>query len=183
MEKNYMKSLNLNKAVPVLLSLMLTVPAYAAKTGSDAQSAQILSTIAAIDQNEILLAVQATNKSPSSDVMGFAKMMIDDHGKNLGEALALADKIHAVPVNPNPDNLHNKGTTELVTLAALDGDKFSSAYVDAMVAGHEAALKLIDTKLMNAAKNDELKTFLTDTRAAVAHHLDEAKKLQESMKS
>lgn len=176
-----MKSLNL--ALFSLLSLIFVLPAQAAFVVSDPQSSQILSTIVALDENEILLAVQATNKNPSSNVLDFAKMMIDDHGKNMTMALDLANKIHALPLNGNPDNIHDKGTKELSTLAALDADRYNSGYIDAMVSGHEAVLNMLDTKLLTAAKNSDLKAFLTDTRAAVAHHLDAAKKVQAEMKS
>ena len=89
----------------------------------------------------------------------------------------------AMPINANPQDLHSKGSAELVKLAAKSGDEYNKAYVDAMVAGHEQALKLIDNNLLKNAKNSDLKSFMTDTRAAVSHHLDEAKKLQEKMKA
>lgn len=44
-------------------------------------------------------------------------------------------------------------------------------------------LDLIDKKLMPTAKSDEMKKFITDTRAVVAEHLEHAKKLQADLKS
>jgi putative membrane protein len=165
-----------------LLICMLGIPMYVA-AANDSTSAGILSTIITIDQNEILAAVQALNSDTSSDVTDFANMMLKDHGKNLTEALALANKIHALPINPNPSDMHNQGSKELVTLGGEEGKEYEKAYVAAMVKGHTGALKLITDKFLKTAKNDDLKTFLTNTKEAVAHHLEEAKKLQDSMKS
>jgi putative membrane protein len=171
--------------VNVLVATLFVNPAFAAskkiKTQSPANSAQILSTIVALDANEILAGVQASNKNPSWSVSDFAKMMVKDHGKNMTEALELANQTHSIPLNPNPDNLHDKGAKELVMLAPLSGDAYNKAYVDAMVKGHEAALSTIDNKLMKSASNADIKNFLTDTRAAVAHHLEEAQKLQKKL--
>jgi putative membrane protein len=175
-----MKLIQISKTVILFSTLFLSVSAFAG--APDSQSGSILSTVVALDQNEVLAGIQATYKNPSSDVNDFAKMMIDDHGKNMSEALELANKIGATTINPNPQDLHTKGSAELVKLAAKSGDDYNKAYVDAMVAGHEAALKMIDTNLLKNAKNSDLKSFMTDTRAAVAHHLDEAKKLQAKMK-
>jgi putative membrane protein len=175
-----MKASKILKITTLLISLSLLAPISAS---ANASSASILSTIVTIDGNEILAAVQTLNKNSSSNVTDFAKTMIEEHGKNLTEALALANKIHALPLNPNPDDLHTKGANELVKLSAAEGTQYDKDYADAMVKGHTAALHLIDMKLMKAADNADLKSFLTNTRAAVAHHLEEAKKLQAALQS
>jgi putative membrane protein len=117
-------------------------------------------------------------------VADFAKMMMDQHGSNLNQILEMANKAHIKALN---GGLSNKLTTEanedLIKLGGLQGEQFEKAYVDAMVKGHEAALGLIDNKLMKEARTELMKQFLSDTRTVVAHHLESAKKLQESMKS
>ncbi len=175
-----MKSLKKFKIASLLVCLLAT-PVYAA--ANDSVSAGILSTIITIDQNEILAAVQALNTDSTSDVTDFANTMVKEHGKNLTDAIALANKIHAMPINPNPEDMHTKGSKELVMLGAKEGKDYEKAYVDAMVKGHAEALKLITDKFLKTAKNADLKTFLMDTKEAVAHHLEEAKKLQDSFKS
>jgi putative membrane protein len=47
-----------------------------------------------------------------------------------------------------------------------------------MVAGHDEALKLLDTKLIPAATDDAVKRHLATTRKHVATHLEKAKALQ-----
>ena len=179
-----MKCHKLIQFTAVALAVLSIAPAYAdakKNTGNSAQAAQMLSAVVAIDSNEILIGAQAKNSNASSDVSDFAKMMVEEHGKNLTEAVALANKLHVTSLNANPNGLRDKGVKELTTLGANDGDAYNKPYVDAMVKGHEAALSAVDG-MLKTVKDADLKTFLTDTRTAVEHHLDDAKKLQEKLK-
>lgn len=191
------------KLLTLASSLALTLaisPVYASathptpmtsKTAAPATSMKItpaeigtLSTIAAIDKAEIIVAVVASNKKPSSDVADYAKMMIEMHGDNLTQILEMANTLHALPLKGGEtDMIQSSNAKDTAALAALSGDQFDKAYIDAMVKGHQGALNLIDTKLMKTAKSDEIKKFVTDTRAVVVQHLDAAKKIQDSMKS
>ncbi len=138
-----------------------------------------LATIAAIDKLEILLGVIASNKKTSSGVADFAKMMIDQHGSNLTQLLEMVNNMHASSLKGGAsEDIHTQGMKAMMMLGGLQGDAFDKAYVDAMVKGHQAALDMIDQKLMKTATSDDVKKFLTDTRAAVVQHLDAAKKLQ-----
>ena len=75
------------------------------------------------------------------------------------------------------------GSQALLQLGALQGKQFDTAYVNAMVSGHQFALNLIDQKLMQTAQSPEMKKFMMETRATVAMHLACAQKLQKSMQS
>lgn len=141
-----------------------------------------LATVAAIDKSEIMLGVVATHKKTNSGVMDYAKMMIDMHGSNLTEILEMRNHYHNLALtSPMANKLKSQSMKDMLALGALQGDNFDKAYVDAMVKGHQAALDLIDHQLLQTAKSDAIKKFLTDTRAVVVQHLDDAKKLQEKM--
>lgn len=138
-----------------------------------------LADIATIDKNEILLAIIASNKQAHSKVVDFAKLMIEQHGSNLSQLLEIANQFNVMSLTGNESSkLAAQGNEEMMKLSKLQGDQFDRAYVDAMVTGHEAALKLIDNHLMKTAKTESIKKFLSDTRSAVVSHLDKAKKLQ-----
>jgi len=173
----------------LIMATLIINPSYAAhktdesKPATSISSAEMgtLATVAAIDKNEILIGVVASNKKLDSSVTDFAKMMIDQHGDNLTQILEMVD---AHPLTSSEaDKLAAEGKAALMKLGAMQSDAFAAAYVNAMVKGHEAALNLIDQHLMKTAKSEEVKKFLTDTRAAVATHLEHAKQLQEKMKS
>lgn len=161
----------------VLFTLGTSFTAHAQSLNSAEKST--LATIATIDKNEILISVVAENKKVSSDVIDFAKMMINQHGSNLAQILDMEQQLKTGPLTGGEsETLAKQGKEALIKIGGLDGDAFASAYADAMVKGHEGALNLIDTKLMKTAKTDEMKKFLTDTRAAVQMHLEHAKKMQ-----
>lgn len=169
----------------LVIGTLAMSPVYAADKASNTMtSAEIgsLATVAAVDKNEILLGVIALNKKLNSDINDFANMMIDQHGSNMTQILSMVNNGHSL-TGGEADKLASDGKKEMMKLGAMNGDAFATAYVDAMVKGHEAVLKMIDDQLMKTAKTEEIKNFLTDTRAAVANHLEHAKKLQEKMKS
>lgn len=144
----------------------------------------VLATIAAIDTDEILLSVIATNKKPNSDVKDFANMMIEQHGSNLTQIIAMVTKDHALPLaGGDAEKMLAAGKKEMVALGGLEGKAFDMAYADAMVKGHQGALDLIDKHLMKTVKTEEVKQFLTETREVVKHHLEDAKKLQSELKA
>ncbi len=149
---------------------------------STSDEINILADIAVIDKTEIILGVVASNKKVSADVMDFAKFLIDHHGSNLTQVLEMAHNLHLKSLNSNQSNkLATEGNEAMMKLGSLQGKQFDKAYIDAMVKGHQAALDLIDTQLMKQAKTESIKSFLSNTRAAVAQHLDMAKKIQQNL--
>jgi putative membrane protein len=173
------------------LGIMLTANTLYAKSETTAkptltsQEIGTLATIATIDKGEILISIVALNKKDNSILTDFAKMMVDQHGANLTQILDMVDSAHAKSLSSSEaEKLAADGKKALLTVGELPGgDQFNKAYVDAMVSGHQAALNLIDHSLMKTAKSEDMKKFLTDTRATVADHLEHAKKLQEKMKA
>ncbi|WP_244940970.1 DUF4142 domain-containing protein [Legionella sainthelensi] len=142
----------------------------------------ILADIAVIDKTEIILAAVASNKKVSTGVMDFAKFLIDHHGSNLTQVLEIAHNLHFTSLNSNQANkLTTEGNEAMMKLGGLQGKQFDTAYIDAMVKGHQGALDLIDTQLMKKAKTESIKSFLINTRAAVAQHLEMAKKIQQNL--
>ena len=159
-------------------------------TADDAKSsksgmgdAEVLGFLVAVNENKILAAAEAKNKKVSAPIMAYAKMLHEDHGKNLVETLKIGKKIDVVPLEaPAVDALRVKGAGELAVLLPLDGETFAAAYIAAMIKGHTEVLKLIDTKLLASTTNDELKSHVTASRAHIAHHLKAAQDIQSGMK-
>ncbi len=179
---NLVKSLMLGTT----LGMLIATPLYAnhSTTGSTTtslSSAEIgtLATIAAIDKNEILVSVVASNKKTDSGVADFAKMMIEQHGSNLTQIIEMAHNMHVSSLaGGEAEKISAQGKKDMMALGALPGNEFDKAYVNAMVKRHQAALDLIEHQLMKTAKSEEIKKFLTDTKAAVERHLADAKKLK-----
>src|SRR5690606_85960 len=85
-----------------------------------------------------------------------------------------------VPSDPEVAAMRQKHEAERQRLSALDGEAFASAWVDAMVKGHEEALAKLDNELIPGASDAGVRQHLQDTRAAISRHLDTARSLQSS---
>lgn len=150
-----------------------------AANGNKAADAEIIATVATIDVNEVLAAAQAGTKKISQPVLAYAKMLHEAHGANMGKGLMLGQQIGVTPANTAAvEALAVKGAGELAAIVPLDGTAFESAYLAAMVKGHTEVLSMIDGKLAASANNEGVKKHLTESRAAVAAHLEQAKSLQ-----
>jgi predicted outer membrane protein len=141
--------------------------------------AEVLGLVGAVNDNEIVAAMEAGKKKLSQPVADYAKMLHMDHGMNLEKTLMLGQKIDVTPMETaEVDKLRVKGAGELAMLVPLTGDTFSAAYLAAMIKGHTEVLDMIDNQLLKRAAHEAVKAHLTDTRASVAKHLAAAKQLR-----
>lgn len=83
------------------------------------------------------------------------------------------------PADPGIAAMRQQHDAARKRLAALDGDAFAAAWLEAMVKGHEDALTKIDA-LLPTATHEGVGRHLRDTREAVAAHLDTARELQKA---
>lgn len=136
--------------------------------------AAALGVLNAINEHEIATSEQALAKGVTGPVADYARMMIDQHGQNRTQTSALGPDADAQDAQAQ----RQKAEQERSTLDQLEGEAYSKAYVDAMVKGHQDALTLIDTRLLPAATDDNVRAFLTASREHVAMHLERGRALQ-----
>lgn len=74
--------------------------------------------------------------------------------------------------------MRQKHESERTRLAALEGEEFERAWIEAMVRGHTEALAKLDNELIPGAGDSGVSQHLRDTRAAIQRHLDTAQSLQ-----
>lgn len=188
-----MKKYLLSFALVLSLSSFFALPASAANDNNttnyqmkpaDEQKkiADIFKIIMVIDDNERDAAAVALNKTTDSNVKQFAQMMNTDHTKNVEETKKLSEALKINPLTSNKSiALEMAGKKDLDKLNTLQGKAFDTAYIEAMVNGHQAVLQLIDTDLMPNTSNPQVLKLLKTTRAMVAHHLDMARKTQKTL--
>ena len=139
---------------------------------------EVLGLLSAINTHQIAAADQALAHDLSGPVSDFASMMKREHSENDARTRALGALAETEAVRAQ----NVKGSSDLEMLGTHTED-YEKAYVDAMVDGHTEALKLIDSKLLPAASGDAVKAHLSRTRAGVAQHLDDARRLQRNLAS
>lgn len=143
---------------------------------ADTGQQEALGLLAAVDEHEIAAAQQAKSKNVDGAELDYANMMESAHSQNLAatRALMMADAAEPAAVA----DLKAKGQAELDRLGALQGDEYEDAYIDAMVAGHQDALAMLDSRLIPAARDAAVRQHLQSTREQVAAHLEQARQLQ-----
>ena len=192
----YVEALQFKPAMPMTAAFSDTPvipgsPVRAEDRDADAQAAvaspkkgdaAILSTVIAVDLNQVLAAAEAQKKPLSPAVMSYAKMLHETHGAHMGKTLMLGKKLGVTPIDTAAvDDLKVKGAGELAALVAQDDAGFERSYVAALVKGHTEVISMIDQKLLKTVSDDELKSHLIDTRAHVAAHLEKARVLQSGL--
>jgi putative membrane protein len=147
----------------------------------DAEIAHIAVTANQID---IDAGKAAEKKAHSPEVKSFAKQMVTDHTSVNKQAAALAKKLKVTPKdNPTSKSLKADAKKAMTDISKHKGADFDKAYIDHEVAYHQAVIKAVDETLIPGAKNEELKSFLTQVRPALQKHLDHAQQLQQTLAS
>jgi putative membrane protein len=148
------------------------------------REAEMLAMLVAVDEHEIDVAEDARDKSEDGSVKAYAAMLDEDHKAHLDETKRIA-KAAGLKADDTPkvDALQEKLKRDRDRLDDLKGAAYDRAYIDAMVKGHQEVLDLIDKDLDSAAWTPAVRNHLTNTRKHIAHHLEEAKRIRDGMKS
>jgi putative membrane protein len=75
-------------------------------------------------------------------------------------------------------DMRDESAAKRDTLRELRGAQFDSSYMANEVRYHTRLLSTLDSVLIPAAKNRDLKSLLTSVRPAVAAHLEHAQRVQ-----
>jgi putative membrane protein len=176
------KVFSILSAFTVVGALLLSLNVNAADTATKEQKqkdGEIVAFLVTLNKNEIAAAKQAMKKSKTASVKQYATMLNKQHTQNLADTLKVSKKIGIAPNNTAAVvQLQQNGKEELVGLAALKGNEFEKAYIDAMVKDHTDALNLIDNNLLVNVTNPDLKAQIEATRPHIAAHLQEGQTIQ-----
>jgi putative membrane protein len=157
---------------------MVSVVAGAA----DLTDGQIAKLVATANNGEITAAKSALGHAQKKEVKDFAKMMVNEHQKN-DKDLKTWGKAAKVKLEETDQSKSMKEdvTTKVAELNKKKGADFDKAYIDLQVEMHNQVLADLNDKLIPAAKNAELKSFLETTKSHVQTHLEDAQKIQASL--
>ncbi len=156
--------------------------AMAQSTGkpTDPQIADIAYTAGQIDIEQ---AIDALKRTHTKAVRSYAEEMIRDHLAVNNKVLALLDKLKVTPEdNDTSRTMYRDASRKREELRALSGTAFDKAYAENEVAYHEAVNGALESTLIPAAQNGELKSLLETGLKLFQEHQKHAEHLVRELK-
>jgi putative membrane protein len=126
---------------------------------------------------EVELGTLALTKASSSEVKRFGQMMVDDHTKANNELKALAQQKNITL----PTTMGNERQRKVENLTEKTGADFDKEYIDLMVRDHKEVIDEFEDQA-EEGKDSEIKAWASSKVAALRNHLQEAERIQESLK-
>lgn len=137
--------------------------------------------LAALDEAEVAAATEAKRRELSPSVDQYASLMKREHAKNLMEIRRLGPSFSDPAYGTlGANQARQQAAADLAELSKLQGREFERGYMDAMVKGHEDALKMIDDKLP-LLQGANTKRLFSDTRKHVEMHLADARRVRSQL--
>jgi putative membrane protein len=115
---------------------------------------------------EVKLGELAQKNASNPDVKAFGQKMMDDHSK-------AGDKLKSVAAKDNlnlPSSMNAKDQAVYDRLSQLHGAEFDRAYMQDMVKDHKNDIAEFQ-KEANRGKNEDLKSFASETLPTLQEHL------------
>jgi putative membrane protein len=156
-----------------------TNTATPAETPTPVGTDQYVKKAAIADQFEIQSSQIAIQKTSNSGVKAFAQMMVKDHtaSSNKLKAILSQDQL-GLTADGMLDGPHQ---AKIDQLRSAPQASFDEIYMGMQSAGHKEALEL-HSSYAQAGDNETLKGFAAEVTPVVQHHLDDAQKLDQSLK-
>lgn len=126
---------------------------------------------------EVSLGQIASSKATNADVKAFGDRMVTDHSK-LNDELKQLAQTKGVTLPADVDQA-SKDTADKLTKAT--GKTFDKEYISDMVTDHEKDVKEFE-KQSKAAKDPDLKTWVTNSLPTLQDHLKMAKETKSKLK-
>lgn len=127
---------------------------------------------------EVQVGTLALTKATSPQVKQFAQMMVDDHTKANNELKALASQ-KGISL---PDVMGEKCQKKYYDLDQKEKADFDKEYIDQMVKDHKEDIDKFEDEA-DKGNDTEVKSWAAGKLAALRHHLEEAERLQETLKN
>jgi putative membrane protein len=118
----------------------------------------------------------AAKKGSTQAVRDFGMMLARDHKAVRQQGRDLAKKLGVTPTPPKDNSVKDQAAL-MKKLNGLSGVEFDKAFLQNEVAFHDAVINAVQTTLLPAIKNAELKELVVKVAPAFVAHRDGAKNL------
>ncbi len=123
----------------------------------------------------------AAQRGSSKEVRDMGAMFARDHRMVRQQGRDLLKKLGVTATPPKNDPSAKQQAETMATLRSKHGADFDKAYLDHEVAFHKAVLDAIDTQLLPAIKNEELKALVEKVAPAFKAHMLAAQALDKKL--
>ena len=127
---------------------------------------------------EVQMGTVALTKASSAQVKRFAQMMVDEHTKANSELKALAQQKNITL----PTTMGNEHQRKVENLSEKTGAEFDKEYMDLMVRDHKEDIDEFEDQA-EEGNDAEIKAWASSKLATLRKHLQEAERIQESLKN
>ena len=142
----------------------------------------IASKVMAANSADSAAGALAATKATNAAVRSFGQQMVRDHGQINQRAKALATRLNVTPVdNEDIREMREDAEEKRRDLQGKSGAEFDREYMDYEVEAHENVLRELD-RAIPAADNADLRQLLTQGRATVQSHLDQARQIRGTLR-
>ncbi|WP_437927494.1 DUF4142 domain-containing protein [Sorangium sp. So ce291] len=144
---------------------------------------QIVAVLDAANKKEIDEAQLAQTKGKHKDVKAYARVITQHHTEAKAKQAKLVKKLGITAADSDKSKQLTTETQQAVDqLKALQGPDFDQQFVATMIQDHQKTLDLLDKRILQDAKNAELKTLIEkDLRPTIEKHLKDAEALAQKL--
>jgi putative membrane protein len=158
-------------------------PTLGSEASEPLDDAQIMSVLRAVNVAEVDQARTAVGKVHDDEVKKFAEMMIAQHGQSVKDIDELMTKLGLQPKDSQlGTDLGVKATQVENRLIRTNDSSFDRLYIVHQIEEHRQLLDTLDSRLVPAARRDEVKGVLEKTRPVVETHLELAQAIHDGLK-
>ncbi|XXY17835.1 DUF4142 domain-containing protein [Sorangium sp. So ce216] len=144
---------------------------------------QIVAVLDAANKKEIDEAQVAQTKAKHKDVKAYARVITQHHTEAKAKQAKLVKKLGITAADSDKSKQLTTETQQAVDqLKGLQGADFDQQFVAIMIQDHQKTLDLLDKRILQDAKNAELKTLIEkDLRPTIEKHLKDAEALVQKL--
>jgi putative membrane protein len=124
----------------------------------------------------------AEKKGTTKEVRDFGHMLARDHEMVRQQGRDLAKKLGVTPTAPKDFAMAKDHEAAVKKLEAAKGKDFDKAFLEHEVGFHKAVIDAVNTTLMPALKNQEVKDLVTKVAPAFKAHEDAAQNMLNKLK-
>ena len=174
----------MRSALPAAILLLaapalLAAPLHAQSQGPDDPT--IVAIFDAANTADMESGALAEQRASSKDIREFGAMLVRDHRTVRQQGRDLAAKLGVTPTPPKDDQSAKDHAAAMARLRSLQGTEFDHAFLQYEAAFHQAVIDAVNSTLLPAIDNPELKALVVKVAPAFEAHRKMAIELEKKI--